>query len=152
MPNWRDELNEAVKTKSERDAEEAAKHRQRVQEALATAETALDLALDGLKFGHERILEKGQPATYTDELEDVTTEGSEASVKRPKHAKLSLGSLAVGLDLDRAAAVLRVSFLEGKPREFDFARDRHIAAADVEEYVGRRVVELVRSAQKSSPW
>jgi hypothetical protein len=45
-----------------------------------------------------------------------------------------------------------VNVAETKPREFDFAKDRHIAATDVEEYVGRRAVELVRLAQKATPW
>ena len=57
-----------------------------------------------------------------------------------------------GLELVRDSAVIKVAFVEGKPREFDFAKDRHIAAADVEEYVGRRSVELVRTAQKAAPW
>jgi hypothetical protein len=137
MPNWRDELNDAVKTKNEREAEEAAKQRQRVQEALASAQGALTLAIDALKFAAERIVEKGQPAKLG-ELESG--------------ARLDLGSLSIVLELDRQTAVIKVTFLEGKPREFDFARDRHIAAADVEEYVGRRTVELVRNAQKAQPW
>lgn len=145
MPNWRDELIEAVKTKAEREAEEVAKHQQRVQEALASAEAALLLAAEGLKFGHERIQEKGQPTTFSEER----AEGDPALLKI---ARMSLGSLNLSVELDRTTAVIKVTFLEGKPREFDFARDRHIAAADVEEYVGRRVVELVRSAQKATPW
>ena len=152
MPNWRDELIDAVKTKAEREAEEAAKLRQRVHEALASAETALSLAVEALKFGSERIAEKGQAAKFVDETEDVPADGDQPGGRRTKIAKLGLGNLTVGIELDRTTAVIRVSFLEGKPREFDFARDRHIAAADVEEYVGRRVVELVRSAQKASPW
>lgn len=137
MPNWRDELNEAVKTKAEREAEEAAKQRQRVQEALASATGALALGVEAIRFAHERITEKGQPGKLT-ELDNG--------------ARLDLGSLALSLELDRETAVIKVTFLEGKPREFDFARDRHIAAADVEEYVGRRTVELVRNAQKAQPW
>ncbi|NUP09284.1 MAG: hypothetical protein HOW73_24800 [Polyangiaceae bacterium] len=152
MPNWRDELIDAVKTRVERDAEEAAKHKQRVLEALASAETALGLAIEALKFGHERIAEKGQDAKFLDETEEVASDGDLPGGKRTKLARLSLGNLSVAIELDRATAVIKVSFLEGKPREFDFARDRHIAAADVEDYVGRRVVELVRSAQKASPW
>ena len=137
MPNWRDELIDAVKTKAEREAEEAAKHRQRVQEALASAEGAMGLATAALGFAHERIVEKGQAAKL-----DKTESG----------AKLELGSLSLAIDLDRNTAIVKVSYLEGKPREFDFARDRHIAPADVEEYVGRRAVELVRNAQKAHPW
>ncbi len=137
MPNWRDELIEAVKTKREREEEEAAKQRQRVLEALASAESALSLAFDSLEFARERISEKDQPASL---------ERTETS------AKLGLGTLALSVELDRTTAILKVSYLEGKPREFDFARDRHIAPTDVEEYVGRRVVELVRGAQKAAPW
>ncbi len=137
MPNWRDELIEAVKTKQEREDEEAARHRQRVLEALSSAESALELAREALVFAKERIAEKGQAA----QLEPM-----ELGVR------LTLGALALGIELDRATAVLRVSYLEGRPREFDFARDRHIAPTDVEEYVGRRAVELVRNAQKAAPW
>lgn len=143
MPNWRDELIEAVKTKVEREAEEAAKQKQRVLEALASAEAAVNLATEGLRFACERIKEKGKPA-HIEESSDA--EG------RPQSSRLSLESLALSLELDRATAIVKVAYLEGKPREFDFARDRHIAAADVEEYVGRRAVELVRSAQKAQPW
>lgn len=151
MPNWRDELIDAVKTKAEREAEEAARLKQRVQEALASAEAALSLAVDALKFGGDRIAEKGQGAKLVDESEDVALDGG-GSEKRVKLSRLTLGALGLTIELDRTTAVIKVSFLEGKPREFDFARDRHIAAADVEEYVGRRVVELVRSAQKAAPW
>ncbi|MBL9022877.1 MAG: hypothetical protein JNL21_11815 [Myxococcales bacterium] len=137
MPNWRDELNDAVKTKAERDAEEAARQKQRVQEALASATGALALAVEAMRFANERIAEKGQPVKLTE---------------NESGARIDLGSLSLALELDRETAVIKVSFLEGKPREFDFARDRHIAAADVEEYVGRRTVELVRNAQKAQPW
>jgi hypothetical protein len=137
MPNWRDELNDAVKTRVEREAEEAAKQRQRVQEALASAQGALTLSLDALRFATERIAEKGQPAKLSE---------------NENGARIDLGTFSLVLELDRETAVIKVTFLEGKPREFDFARDRHIAAADVEEYVGRRTVELVRNAQKAQPW
>ncbi len=137
MPNWRDELNDAVKTRVEREAEEAAKQRQRVQEALASAQGALTLSLDALRFATERITEKGQPAKLSE---------------NENGARIDLGTFSLVLELDRETAVIKVTFLEGKPREFDFARDRHIAAADVEEYVGRRTVELVRNAQKAQPW
>ncbi len=143
MPNWRDELIEAVKTKTEREAEETAKQKQRVLEALSSAEAAVSLASEGLRFACERIQEKGKPSTTTEEADE---EG------RPKAARLTLESLSLGIELDRTTAIVRVTYLEGKPREFDFARDRHIAAADVEEYVGRRAVELVRSAQKATAW
>jgi len=157
VPNWRDELNDAVKTKAERDAEEAAKLKQRVKEALASAEAAFTLAVEALRFGHERVNEKGQTTKFLEEHEEV--EGESADAAKPgakkkvvKLARLLLNGLTLTLELDRTTAIVKVSFLEGKPREFDFARDRHIAAADVEEYVGRRVVELVRAAQKASPW
>lgn len=140
MANWREELTEAVKTKAERDAEEAARLRQRVQEALGTAEAAFDLAVEALRFARDRIAEKGQPAS-------LETSGEPLSA-----AKLVLGSLVLGLSIDRESAILRIVVAEAKPREFDFARDRHIAATDVEEYVGRRAVELVKAAQKASPW
>lgn len=151
MANWRDELSDAVKTKAEREREEQERHRLRVQEALASAEGALLLALDAVKFTHERVVEKGQAATLVEEREDVPREGS-AAESLVKSSKLTLGAHTLGLELDRTTAILKVSFLEGKPREFDFARDRHIAAVDVEEYVGRRAVEFVRAAQKSAPW
>ena len=137
MANWRDELNDAVKTKAEREAEEAAKQRQRVHEALASAQGAVALAIDALKFAAERITEKGQTVKLTE------ADGG---------ARLDLATFSLVLELDRETAIIKVTFLEGKPREFDFARDRHIAAADVEEYVGRRTVELVRNAQKAQPW
>jgi hypothetical protein len=137
VPNWRDELIEAVKTRQEREDEEAARHRQRVVEALSSAESALELAREALGFAKDRIAEKGQAAVL---------EPTELGVR------LTLGALALGIELDRATAVLRVSYLEGRPREFDFARDRHIAPTDVEEYVGRRAVELVRNVQKAAPW
>jgi hypothetical protein len=133
VASWRDELIEAVKTKAERDAEEAERQRKRVAEALSTAELALRGAEEALAFAHERVAEKGQTSTLTG-------------------GKLGVGALTLTVELDRATAVLRVSYLDAKPREFDFARDRHIAPSDVEEYVGRRVVELVRAAQKASPW
>jgi hypothetical protein len=146
VPNWRDELIEAVKTKAEREAEEAAKQRQRVLEALSSAETAVTMAVDALRFACERITDKGQPAVFTEE-KDV---GEDAD--KVKIARIALGILGLSVELDRTTAIVRVAYLEGKPREFDFARDRHIAAADVEEYVGRRAVELVRSAQKAAAW
>lgn len=137
MPNWRDELIEAVKTKAEREAEEAARHKKRVEEALTSADAAMRLAVEALRFAHERLREKGQGA----ELQE-----------QPDAYKLRLRDLQLGLSLARESAIITVSYIDGKPREFDFAKDRHIAAADVEEYVGRRSVELVRAAQKATPW
>lgn len=137
MPNWRDELIEAVKSKAEREAEEAARHRKRVEEALTSADAAMKLAADAIRFAHERLREKGQAVELSE---------------RPDAFKLALREMTLGLELVRDAAIIRVTYLEGKPRDFDFAKDRHIAAADVEEYVGRRSVELVRAAQKATPW
>jgi hypothetical protein len=137
VANWREELSEAVKARSERDAEEQARHRKRVQEALTTAEAAIALAADALRFTRDRLKEKGQ--------------GVELG-EHPDAYKLVLREFTLSVELVRDSAILRVTFVDGKPREFDFAKDRHIAAADVEEYVGRRAVELVRAAQKASPW
>ena len=147
MANWREELTEAVKTKAERDAEEAARVKQRVQEALGTAESAFGLAMEALRFASDRIGEKGKSV----KLE--TADGDP-----PPGAKLvieqtgELGPLILGLAIDRETAIVKAYIGEAKPREFDFAKDRHIAASDVEEYVGRRIIELVRAAQKASAW
>jgi len=137
VPNWRDELIEAVKTKVEREAEEAEKQRQRVREAMTTAESALKLGAEALAFAVERVREKGKEATLD---------------AAPHNVKFALGPMSIAADLDPTTAVIKVSYLEAKAREFDFARDRHIAAADVEEYLGRRVVELIRASQKATPW
>jgi hypothetical protein len=137
MPSWRDELTEAVKSKAERDAEEAARHKKRVEEALATAETAMGLAAEALRYTCGELKKKGQPA----ELEEAAD-----------RYKLAIGALSLTLELSRESAVIKVTFGEGKPRDFDLAKDRHIAPADVEEYMGRRSLELVRAAYKASPW
>lgn len=137
MASWRDELIEAAKTKAEREEEELARHRKRVQEALNTAESALDLASKALDFTRERLSEKGQAPAF-DVQGDTRT--------------LKLGDHKLHVELLRDSAAIKVVYGEGKPREFDFAKDRHIAPADVEEYVGRRAVELVKTAQKASPW
>jgi hypothetical protein len=137
VATWRDELIEAVKSKAEREAEELARHKKRVAEALAAAESAVSLGAESLKFAHERLQEKGQPIAFAQEQD--------------KH-RLALGDFSLSLELLRESAIVRVTFGDGKPREFDFAKDRHIAPADVEEYIGRRALELVRAAQKASPW
>jgi len=137
VASWRDELIEAAKSKAEREAEEQERHRKRVEEALHTAEAALSLGSEALRFTCERLKEKGLPPELTEEKDDT---------------KLVFQGIGLRVQLDRGAAVVRVTFGDGKPREFDFAKDRHIAPADVEEYIGRRSVELVRAAQKSSPW
>jgi hypothetical protein len=148
MANWREELNEAVKTRAEREAEEAERLRQRVAEALGTAESAFELAVGALRFARERIADKGRSV----ELELTPSEASPASARLVLGPSGEPGTLVLGVAVDRETAVVKVSVAEAKPREFDFAKDRHIAALDVEEYVGRRVVELVKSAQKASPW
>lgn len=137
MASWRDELIEAAKTKAERDAEERERHRKRVEEALHTAEAAFSLGGEALRFTRDRLGDKGQQTKLGEAQDDL---------------KLELGTHSLRVELVRDAAIVRVTFENGKPREFDFAKDRHIAPADVEEYIGRRLVELVRSAQKASPW
>lgn len=137
MPSWRDELTEAVKSKAEREAEEAARHKKRVEEALATAENAMSLAVGALRHTRDKLAEKGQPAELVEEKDRY---------------KLTLRELSLALELSRESAVIRATFGEGKPREFDLAKDRHIAPSDVEEYMGRRALELVRAAYKTAPW
>jgi hypothetical protein len=137
MASWRDELTEAVKSKTEREAEEAARHKKRVEEALATAESAMALGVEALRYSRDKLQEKGQPVELAEE--------------KDRH-RLALFDLALTLELVRESAVIKVTFGEGKPREFDLAKDRHIAPADVEEYMGRRALELVRGAYKAHPW
>jgi len=137
MASWRDELVEAVKSKAEREAEEAERHRKRVEEALTTAEAAMALGIEALRFTRDRLRDKGQPAELAEERD---------------HYRLALRDLGIKLDLVRESAIIKVTFGDGKPREFDMAKDRHIAPADVEEYMGRRSLELVRAAYKGQPW
>jgi hypothetical protein len=137
VPSWRDELIEAVKTKAERDAEEAARHKKRVEEALATAEAAMKLGAEALRFASEKLTEKGQAASLEDTADVL---------------KLTLQDISLRLELSRDSAIIKVTFGDAKPREFDFAKDRHISPGDVEEYVGRRALEFVRAAQKAFPW
>ena len=137
MASWRDELIEAVKSKAEREAEEAARHKKRVEEALATAETAMGLAAEGMRYTRDKLREKEQPV--------------ELSEEKDRH-RLTVHDLALTLELVRESAVIKITFGEGKPREFDLAKDRHIAPVDVEEYIGRRSLELVRAAYKGHPW
>lgn len=137
MASWRDELVEAVKSKAEREAEEAERHRKRVEEALTTAEAAMALGIEALRFTRDRLRDKGQPAELTEERD---------------HYRLALRDLGIKLDLVRESAIIKVTFGDGKPREFDMAKDRHIAPADVEEYMGRRSLGFVRGAYKGQPW
>jgi hypothetical protein len=137
VASWRDEITEAAKTKAEREREEQERQRARVQEALGTARAAFDLASQALEFARDRL---------TGKANDVALAGEGTS------RSLTLCGHALGVELSVDTAVLKVALGEAKPREFDFAKDRHIAPADVEEYVGRRALELVRAAQKSHPW
>ena len=137
MASWRDELVEAVKSKAEREAEEAARHKKRVEEALTTAETAMGLGAEAMRYTRDRLREKEQPADLSEEKDRY---------------RLALFDLALTLELVRESAVIKITFGEGKPREFDLAKDRHIAPVDVEEYIGRRSLELVRAANKAHPW
>jgi hypothetical protein len=137
MDNWRDEFNEAVKSKVEREAEAEERRQKRLGEALEVADEGLAVALQGLRFADELLQRKGQKA----QIEE----------KDGRHA-LTLLDLSVAIELSREDAILKVSSNETRPREFDFSNDRHISPRDVEEYVGRRVVELARAAQKAQPW
>jgi len=137
VPSWRDELIEAVKTKAEREAEEVARHRKRVEEALATADEAMKAGVEALRFAADKLTEKGQPAVFEES---------------PDALKLGLHEVSLKLELSRESAIIKVTFGDAKPRDFDFAKDRHISKGDVEEYVGRRALEFVRSAQKAFPW
>ncbi len=137
MAGWRDEIIEAAKTKAERDAEEAAKHTKRVEEALTTADASVALAKEALGFARDRLRDQQLEASLEDQ---------------PDKLRLGLRDFSLTVELARDSAILKVTFGEGKPREFDFAKDRHIAPPDVEEYVGRRLVELVKAAQKAAPW
>ena len=100
-------------------------------------DTAMALGVEGLRFTRDRLKDKEQPAELVEQADSY---------------KLVIREHSLALELHRESAAIRVIFGEGKPREFDFAKDRHIAPADVEEYVGRRSLELVRAAQKSTPW
>lgn len=137
MTTWREELLEAIKTRSERDAEEEAKRRKRVEEALKVADEALAKAGESLAFARDQLAGKGQPVALREDAAGRT---------------LELHGQALAVALDRDEAVLRIAVNEAKAKEFDFAKDRHIAPRDVEEYVGRRLVELVRAAHKAAPW
>lgn len=134
---WRDELKEAVKSKAEREAEEADRKRKRVEAALKVAEEALAQCSGGLEFVLQQLQGKQQPAKL-----------SAGGDRR----QLTLGEQGLVVELDRETAVLKVTLNDAKPREFDLAQDRHLAPKDIEEYVGRRAVELARAAYKANPW
>lgn len=137
MANWRDELIDVVKSKSEREAEDEERKQKRLTEALKVAEEALEKASDGLRFTDEQLKNKSQPSTLAEKSDDIC---------------LKVNEFSLAVALSRADAVLTVTFNDGRPREFDFAKDRHLSVKDVEEYVGRRAVELARAAQKAAPW
>ena len=137
MTSWREELADLIKSKAEREAEEAKRKRKRLDQALKVADEALESALDGLRFTNEQLQNKSQPSRLA-ELDGCHT------------LQMHEQSIAVGLSRDDA--ILRVVFNNGRPREFDFAKDRHLSPKDVEDYVGRRAVEFVRAAQKTDPW
>lgn len=137
MTGWRDELIEAIKSKSEREAEEEAKRLKRLESALEVADEALGKAEEGLRFADAQLRGKSQPA----KLE-----------KKNGEVALAIHDLRLAVLLSREDAVVKVSYNDGRPREFDFAKDRHLSPKDVEEYVGRRAVELARAAQKQNPW
>src|SRR3954469_16115182 len=99
MASWRDELTEAVKSKAERDAEEAARHKKRVEEALATAETAMGLATEALRYTCAELQRKQQPAELVEDKDRY---------------KLTVGALSLALELSRESAVIKVTFGEGK--------------------------------------
>lgn len=137
MSTWRDELQEAIKSKGERDAEEAARRKKRLEEALKVAEEALGLANEGMTFVHEQLASKQQACSLERAGDTIG---------------LSFHGQTLSVELDRGEAILKVTSNSARPKEFDFAKDRHIAPKDVEEYVGRRAVELARAAQKVAPW
>ena len=137
MSGWRDELIEAIKSKSEREAEEDERRKKRLEAALEVAHEALQQAEEGLRFTDQQLRAKSQPV----KLE-----------KKNGEIALAIHDLRLTVLLTTDDAVLRVTYNDGRPREFDFAKDRHLSPKDVEEYVGRRAVELARAAQKNNPW
>jgi len=138
MATWRDELVEVIKSKSEREAEEQARLAKRVAEALVVADEAVAKALDALKFAVDRFTEKDQPNSLEEQ------DGA--------HVLSLRGEDTLKVSLNRDDALLTVIYNDGRPREFEFSKDRHISPSDVEEYVGRRCVEMARAAQKAAPW
>lgn len=137
MENWRNELREVVKSQAEREAEEQERRRKRIAEALQVADQAMAQSLDGLRFATEQLRDKQQEPTLGEEADTYS---------------FRIRDRTVTVELDRETAVLKVSTNDGRPREFDFATDRHLAPKDVEEYVGRRLVETARAVQKEHPW
>ncbi|MSP23813.1 MAG: hypothetical protein EXR75_01345 [Myxococcales bacterium] len=137
MTTWRDELEEAIKSKNERDLEENDRKKKRLEEALKIAKEALGMAIAGMRFASEKLTDKAQPCAFSESA---------------SAAELSLHGQSLRVAVEAGDALLRVTFGETRPRDFDFGKDRHIAPRDVEEYIGRRTVEFARAAQKSNPW
>lgn len=137
MANWRDELVDVVKSKAEREAEDEERKAKRLADALKVAEEALEKASEGLRFAKEQLKGQSQPAQLAEATDDIS---------------LKMNELSISVGLVRSDAIVKVTFNDGRPREFDFAKDRHLSTKDVEEYVGRRAVELARAAQKANPW
>ena len=137
MNSWRNELREVTKSKAEREGEEQERRRKRIVEALEVADEAMVQTLDGLRFAGELLRARDQEPTLVEGSGDY---------------RFELHGSAVVVALDRETAVLAVRTNDGRPREFDFAKDRHLAPKDVEEYVGRRLLELARAAQNEHPW
>ncbi len=137
MSTWREELLVIIKTQAEREAEEKDHRKKRIAAALEVAVESYDNAREGLRFAHEKLVTKKQPS----ELK----EGEDS-------CGVALFELQLQVSLKREVAVLEVIYGDAKPREFDFANDRHLAPRDIEDYIGRRVVELARAAQELHPW
>lgn len=137
MSIWHDELLEVIKSKAEREAEEEERRRARIVAALQVADQAMVQTLEGLHFAVEQLRSKAQ---------------SPELGEQDGRYQFDLFDHAVVVELNRETAVLTVRYDEGRPRDFDFATDRHLAPKDVEEYVGRRLIELSRASQKEHPW
>ncbi len=137
MVTWRDELQSVIKSQAERDAEAAERKRQRLVEALAVAEQALAGAREGMRYIDEQLRKKGQPCSLSDQADTLL---------------FKMHDYTLEVKLDRDTAILSICYNAAQPRIFNFVEERHTAAKDVEEYVGRRAVELARAAQKSHPW
>ncbi len=137
MSNWRKELIDTIRSKEDREREEQERARKRLEAALKIADEAMRGAAESLRFAHEQFSAKGQPSKLDESGDKLHFE---------------LFELHLSVELCRDDAILKINYVEGRPREFDFSKDRHLGPRDVEEYVGRRAVELARAAQKSNPW
>ena len=139
MASWRDELVEAVKTQG----------RARGRRGGAPPEARRGGAHDG-RDGHDP---RRSRRSATRAIGCATRVSRPSSTEEQDRYRLTLRDLEPDASSWCARApIIKVTFGEGKPREFDLAKDRHIAPADVEEYMGRRSLELVRAAYKTTPW